>query len=197
MQTILSGIIGFFSLLAGLSGIVGGIILIINGDWILLLQLLFAGAIIPFIMAFAMLPSLIFAGPGTAMLERGNNFFGSILVWLSSVYLGVIFGAWSSYVLFYVFENTTSYWGAIFASFGTSITPIIYMTSKNPIENDQDVISNMTANLSAEVSLFAMIVFAIFYGGAFFDFVTVYVVCFSVLSAIFMIMMNQLFKDHT
>jgi hypothetical protein len=55
----------------------------------------------------------------------------------------------------------------------------------------------MTANLSAEISLFLMIVFAIFYGGVFIDFVTVYVVCFSVLSAIFMIMMNQLFKDHT
>ena len=91
MQTILSGIIVFFSALAGLSGIVGGIILIINGDWILLLKLIFAGVIIPFIMAFAMMPSLIFAGPGAAMLDRGNNFFGSVLVWLSSVYLGVVF----------------------------------------------------------------------------------------------------------
>ena len=197
MQTFLSGIIGFFSVLAGFSGIAGGIILIINGDWILLLQLFFAGVIIPFIMAFAMMPSLIFAGPGAAMLEQGNNFFGSMLVWLSTVYLGAVFGIWSSYVLFYVFENTTSFWGAIFASFGTAIGPIIYMTSKNPIENDQDAISNMTANLSAEISLFVMIAFAIFYGGVFFDYVTVYVVCFSVLSAIFMIMMNQLFKDHT
>ena len=67
---------------------------------------------------------------------------------------GVVFGIWSSYVLFYVFENTTSFWGAIFASFGTAIGPIIYMTSTSPIQNDQDVISNITANLSAEISLF-------------------------------------------
>ena len=70
------------------------------------------------------------------------------------------------------------------------------MTSKNPIENDRDSVNNMTANLSAEVSLFVMIIYAIFYGGVLFDFVTVYVVCFSILAGFFTLMITQLLKEN-
>ena len=196
MQTILSLIIRFFSFLAGFSGIIGIIILLFNGDWALLLKLFLAVIVIPFIMGIAMLPSIIIIGPAAMMLEKGNKFFGSIFVWLGSVYLGLIFGLWSSAVLFYVFQNTNSFWGAIFIVFAVAIAPITYIASKEPMNDEQAIISNISANLSAQVALFAMIAYAIFYGGVFIDFVIIYLICFAIFSVIFMFLFNQIFKEN-
>lgn len=201
MQTILIGIISFFSILfsilAWCSGTIGPIILLINGDWVLLLQLILAGACIPFVMIFAMTPAIIFiTDPAIAMLKKGNNFFGLIRLWLSFVYYGVLFGVWSSCVLLYVFGNASSFWGAILASFSTALAPIYVLLMKDPIKDEQDAISFTTLNLSVEISLFTMMAFAILYGGVFIDFVIVYAACFSILSPIFVMIMDQFSKEY-
>ncbi len=196
MQAVLNLFILFFSFLAGFSGIVGGIILLINGDWSLVFTLVIGAGIAPFIMSFAMMPLFVLAGPGTILIEKGYKFLGEIFLWLSSIYLGLVFGLWSSYVLIYVFENTSSLWGALFASFGTAISPIIFMTSKNPIQTEEDMVANMSANLSAEISLFSMIVYALFYGGDFYDFFIIYLICFAIISGISALAMNLLFNQN-
>ena len=194
MQAILTIVITFFSFLAGFSGLIGGIILLFNGDWFLALILVFIAGIAPFGMSFAMMPALIFAIPAAKLSEQKNFIFlGKFFLWLSSLYFGLVFALWSSYILFYVFETSSSFWGAVFASFGTAISPIIYMTSKTPIQDDLDMISNSMANFSAEVSLFAMIVYAIIYGGTFFDFVFIYMIFFAFLSAIMSIAIDLMF----
>ena len=108
----------------------------------------------------------------------------------------MIFGLWSSAVLFYVFQNTNSFWGAIFTVFAVAIAPITYIASKEPMNNEQDIISNISANLSAQVALFTMITYAIFYGGVFIDFAIIYLICFAIFSVIFMFLFNQIFKEN-
>ena len=70
------------------------------------------------------------------------------------------------------------------------------MTSKNPIQTEEDMVANMSANLSAEISLFSMIVYALFYGGDFYDFFIIYLICFAIISGISALAMNLLFNQN-
>ena len=111
MQIIISLItvaLSIFQIIAGLSGIIGGIILIFSGDWLLALYMLGLAATAPFVLGLVMVPSLIFAGPSGMLLERGQKFFGNVLALLAGVWIAIVFGCYSTTVLFYVFGNASS-----------------------------------------------------------------------------------------
>ena len=141
MERLFSGILTtcfvVFSYLAGFSGILGGILLIISGEWFLLFKLIGVSIVAPFLMVIPILPSGLFALPGAALLENGYKFVGNFMLWLASIYLGLVFGLWSATVLTYVLVSSSTFWGSIFISFGVAIGPLIYMTSKTPIEDDE------------------------------------------------------------
>jgi len=106
MANFIGILIGIFLTLAGLAGFVGGILLIIAGEWSLLFYLIFVSVIAPFLMAIVMLPSMIFALPAVSLEEKGFKLLSNLLAWLGTLYLGFVFAAWSAYVFIYVMNTT-------------------------------------------------------------------------------------------
>lgn len=195
MANLVGTLIGLFSILAGFSGIIGGIFLIIAGEWSLLFYLIFASVIAPFAMAFVMMPSMIFALPAVSLSERGYQFLSTFFAWVASLYLGLVFAAWSAYIFIYVMNTTGTFWGGVFASFGTAISPIAYMASKEPIQNEFDSVNQTLTMLTAQISLLIMVVMGVLNGGTLYEIGTFYMVAFAVLSIIQITISKILFRD--
>ena len=195
MANLVGMLIGLFSILAGFSGIIGGIFLIIAGEWSLLFYLIFASVIAPFAMAFVMMPSMIFALPAVSLSERGYQFLSTFFAWVASLYLGLVFAAWSAYIFIYVMNTTGTFWGGVFASFGTAISPIAYMASKEPIQNEADSVNQTLTMLTAQISLLIMVVMGVLNGGTLYEIGTFYMVAFAVLSIIQINISKILFRD--
>ena len=195
MANLVGMLIGLFSILAGFSGIIGGIFLIIAGEWSLLFYLIFASVIAPFAMAFVMMPSMIFALPAASLSERGYQFLSTFFAWVASLYLGLVFAAWSAYIFIYVMNTTGTFWGGVFASFGTAISPIAYMASKEPIQNEADSVNQTLTMLTAQISLLIMVVMGVLNGGTLYEIGTFYMVAFAVLSIIQITISKILYRD--
>jgi hypothetical protein len=195
LANLVGTLIGLFSILAGFSGIIGGIFLIIAGEWSLLFYLIFASVIAPFAMAFVMMPSMIFALPAVSLSERGYQFLSTFFAWVASLYLGLVFAAWSAYIFIYVMNTTGTFWGGVFASFGTAISPIAYMASKEPIQNEFDSVNQTLTMLTAQISLLIMVVMGVLNGGTLYEIGTFYMVAFAVLSIIQITISKILFRD--
>lgn len=195
MANFIGILIGIFLTLAGLAGFVGGILLIIAGEWSLLFYLIFVSVIAPFLMAIVMLPSMIFALPAVSLEEKGFKLFSNLLAWLGTLYLGFVFAAWSAYVFIYVMNTTETFWGGVFASFGTAISPIAYMASKEPVTDEFDSVNQTLTMLTAQISLLVMVIMGVLNGGSIYDIGTFYIMTFAVLSIIQFIISNILFRE--
>ncbi len=195
MANFIGILIGIFLTLAGLAGFVGGILLIIAGEWSLLFYLIFVSVIAPFLMAIVMLPSMIFALPAVSLEEKGFKLLSNLLAWLGTLYLGFVFAAWSAYVFIYVMNTTETFWGGVFASFGTAISPIAYMASKEPVYDEFDSVNQTLTMLTAQISLLVMVIMGVLNGGSIYDIGTFYIMTFVVLSIIQFIISNILFRE--
>ena len=195
MANFIGILIGIFLTLAGLAGFVGGILLIIAGEWSLLFYLIFVSVIAPFLMAIVMLPSMIFALPAVSLEEKGFKLLSNLLAWLGTLYLGFVFAAWSAYVFIYVMNTTETFWGGVFASFGTAISPIAYMASKEPVYDEFDSVNQTLTMLTAQISLLVMVIMGVLNGGSIYDIGTFYIMTFAVLSIIQFIISNILFRE--
>ena len=193
MANFIGTLIGIFLTLAGLAGFVGGILLIIAGEWSLLFYLIFVSVIAPFLMGFVMMPSIIFALPAVSLGEKGFKLLSNLLAWLGTLYLGFVFAAWSAYVFIYVMNTTETFWGGVFASFGTAISPIAYMASKEPVNNEFDSVNQTLTMLTAQISLLVMVTMGVLNGGSIYDIGTYYIIAFAVLSFIQLIFSKILF----
>ena len=193
MANFIGTLIGIFLTLAGLAGFVGGILLIIAGEWSLLFYLIFVSVIAPFLMGFVMMPSIIFALPAVSLGEKGFKLLSNLLAWLGTLYLGFVFAAWSAYVFIYVMNTTETFWGGVFASFGTAISPIAYMASKEPVNNEFDSVNSTLTMLTAQISLLVMVTMGVLNGGSIYDIGTYYIIAFAVLSFIQLIFSKILF----
>ena len=195
MANFIGILIGIFLTLAGLAGFVGGILLIIAGEWSLLFYLIFVSVIAPFLMAIVMLPSMIFALPAVSLEEKGFKLLSNLLAWLGALYLGFVFAGWSAYVFIYVMNTTETFWGGVFASFGTAISPIAYMASKEPVTDEFDSVNQTLTMLTAQISLLVMVIMGVLNGGSIYDIGTFYIMTFAVLSIIQFIISNILFRE--
>ena len=195
MANLVGVLIGLFSTLAGFSGVIGGILLIIAGEWSLLFYLICASVIAPFGMALAMMPGVIFAFPAVSLEEKGFKLLSRTVAWFGSLYLGVVFAGWSAYIFIYVMNTTSSFWGGVFASFGTAISPIAYMASKEPIQNEFESVNQTLTMLTAQISLLMMLVMGVLNGGTMYEIGTFYMMVFAVLSIIHMTISNLLVTE--
>ena len=179
---VISMLIGVFSILTGFAGTAGAILLIIAGEWQLVLYLLIASLVVPMLMVIPMAPMFIIGMPALWFEERGYRFFVNFFGWLASVYLGLVFALWSSLVFVYVMNSTETFWGGLLAGYGAAIGPILYMLSKNPVNSSFDSISQAFTKLTCEISLLTMIALTYFYGGTMTEVFLYYSVCFAVMS---------------
>ena len=189
---ILINLVGIF---AGFVGFIGGILLISAGEWLLLFYLILAGAIAPFTMAFIMLPSAIISFAAAFLLNKGYKLLAPFFSWLSAMYLGLVFAVWSASIFIYVMNSTETFWGGVFASFGTAISPIFYMASKEQVENDFAQINQTIVMFTAQISLLVMVVMGALNGGTIYEIMTFYALTFAVLSTFHQIFGSFLFKE--
>ena len=146
-------------------------------------------------MAIVMLPSMIFALPAVSLEEKGFKLLSNLLAWLGALYLGFVFAGWSAYVFIYVMNTTETFWGGVFASFGTAISPIAYMASKEPVTDEFDSVNQTLTMLTAQISLLVMVIMGVLNGGSIYDIGTFYIMTFAVLSIIQFIISNILFRE--
>ena len=100
-----------------------------------------------------------------------------------------------AYIFIYVMNTTGTFWGGVFASFGTAISPIAFMASKESVENDYDSVNQTLTMLTAQIALLVMVVMGIIYGGTIYEIGTFYFVSFAVLSAVQVAISSLLFKE--
>lgn len=174
----------YFSILSGLSGLIGGILLILAGEWSLLFYLIIASVFSPFVMAFVMLPSFLIAMPAIFLKSREFKMLSGFFAWIAALYLGLVFAGWSAYVFVYVMNITETFWGGIFASFGTAISPIIFMASKQPVQDAYDATNQVVTNFVVQFSTLIMVIMGVFYGGTLYEIGSYYIVTFAALSLI-------------
>lgn len=114
-------------------GIISGVWLAILGEWGLIgFGILALLAAIPAI-GLALVPGLIFAAPGAAMLEKGNKVGGYFFAILSTIYKVVVLSAWCILLLSYYTTqaNAHSIIPLLIWSYGIAITPIAWLAQKD------------------------------------------------------------------
>ncbi len=76
------------------SGIIGGIWLLLNGGWPLVILGLVYGFLMPYVYALASIPTFLLIPLFTKSVEKGNRFFSSILGFLLSAYNNFLLAWW-------------------------------------------------------------------------------------------------------
>jgi len=185
-------LVTLFYRLASFSGIVGGILLLIAGEWPLLLLLLLGGVFAPYGVSVAMLPSIILSLPAASLMNNGYHFLSKAVVWLGSVYVGLVFAAWSSFIFVYVMNSTETFWGGILASFGTAVSPMAFFSSKEPRETQIDAAAQTLGMLTCQIALLSMIVMGVLNGGSLYEIGTVYFTVYVVLTSLRSILLSAM-----
>ncbi len=183
-----------FSVLASLAGVIGGVLLLIAGDWLLLVFLILEAVIATFAISILILPVAIFIRPANSLQKIGYHFFAKVTDWMASLYLGLLFAIWSAYIFTFVMEYTETFWGGVFASFGTAIAPIAFISSKEFVGTKFASFKQTLFMLNAKIALLIMIVQGVLDDGSFFEAGAFYFIAYAVLSALGILMLSMAFK---
>lgn len=110
-----------------LSGIVGGLWLLVVGGWALLLGGIILGVIMPYV--YALITSPAFALLLGAEKVKHNKFFLSILLFLASLINNLPIAAWTVFI-FGIFLNTKyPLFPLLLSAYATTMSPLSYMVS--------------------------------------------------------------------
>ena len=176
-------------MLSVLSGVIGGILLIIEGEWGLIFCLIIINLVAPLIMGFVLLPAFILDNFARKLFGNGYKLFSIFFSCLQFIYVGVVFAFWSSHIFIYVMNNTETFWGGILVSFGTALNPVFYMDipSKNP-----DIRNPFFVHFLAVMSLFVMMNTAVHNESSLIvmDLVMSYIMVFFTIAAVFITLEN-------
>jgi hypothetical protein len=138
-------IVGLFTLLAipltllnMFGGIISGVWLAVLGDWGSIGYGLFAIISSSFLLAIAMMPSLIFAGPAVYFAGKGVTILFYFFSFLSTLYIVGLITAWSGSVLWFFAERATaeSFIPILVWSFGVALAPWQWMAQKEAQAGD-------------------------------------------------------------
>lgn len=136
-------------------GIVGGIWLIVIGNW----GLLGLGILLMFVSSIALglvlAPGLIFAGPAALLMDRGRNVFGMLFALLGNIYTFVVMTFWCVGCFYVVFRNYYqggSIWPYLLWTYGMATGPWTYMAARE----GQDSIGSSLSAFGACIGAIAM-----------------------------------------
>jgi hypothetical protein len=120
--TILNGF-GFFG---------AGIWLLVIGEWRSVVAGIVISILAPLLLGLAVMPSIIFGGPGIYFAKRGMTIGLYFFSFLSSVYIATIITAWCSGVTFYFMQGAPSraFWPMLIWSYGVATSPWTYMAQR-------------------------------------------------------------------
>lgn len=184
------------SFFTGIGGIIGGIILAFNGDWRILLYGILLSIGGTFILMLPILGVGLFAGPGVALQDSGKKVIGGFLIFLGIVYLSIVFGIWSIWILFAVLAQATSLWGGLLFAYGVAMGPIVYMGSRSGAVTAEEIISNSLSIFSVQIALAVSVIYLIFVVYVnFIDLLIVYSITAVVLAIITYLIIHVISED--
>jgi hypothetical protein len=147
--TVLLGVISVLSLPVMLlnfgGGIVGGIWLLILGNWALLGSGLLSMLISSLALSLALAPGLLFSGPGVLALGRRQYVIGSIALLLENLWTFVVMIVWcvgSFYVVLGSYYTGGSIWPYLLWAYGMATGPWTYMAAR---EGQDSIGSHLSA----------------------------------------------------
>lgn len=164
MEKLFSGFITIFSvpilILNILSGLVGGIWLIISGNWSLFIYGLIYMAISSTIIGLLLMPTLLFAAPAAAFAEKRKYIMFFIFSMLSILYTyGLI--TLSTYFVanFALSVSSAPLWASLLWLYAISLAPWQYMASK-----EQDNTATIMTTFFLSVGTIVLMICVGFFG---------------------------------
>jgi hypothetical protein len=121
------------AILNGFGFFVAGIWLLVIGEWRSVVAGIVISIVAPFFLGLAVLPSMIFGGPGIYFAKRNLTIGLYFFSFLSSIYIAVIITAWCGGVTFYFMQNVPShaFWPMLIWSYGVATSPWTYMAQRD------------------------------------------------------------------
>ena len=134
---VLTGIISVLSIPVMLlnfgGGIVGGIWLMVIGNWSLFGLGILSMFVSSFCLGFALMPGLLFAAPAAMAFQRHRYFIGSVCALLGNLYTFAVMIVWCVgcfYVVFRSYYQGGSIWPYLLWAYGMATGPWAYMAAR-------------------------------------------------------------------
>jgi hypothetical protein len=146
-----------------LGSIVSGIWLAILGDWWAIVQGIIFLFTSHFLLAFALMPSMLFALPAVYFLDKGKTFWLAVSVTLSSGYILALITVWCCWIFFLFMQNATGsdFIPRLIWSYGVAIGPWSYMASKDQGPESEGFAASL-ATFLAELAYITIMVVVLF-----------------------------------
>lgn len=131
MQALVALFIVPLTLLNAFGGIASGIWLAVLGEWWAIGYGLL-GLFAPFLLAFVLVPGLIFAAPAGLLLFKGRYLLAIPLLFLNQFYTSAVVTLWCLLVFYFFITkaNTDTFWPLLIWSYGVALGPWMYMAQK-------------------------------------------------------------------
>lgn len=131
MQALIALLVVPLMLLNFLGGTASGIWLAVLGEWWAIAYGI-AALFSHFLLAFVMMPALIFIGPASFLHAKGRMFLAFPFVLLSQVYTYGVITAWCLFVFYFFISRAShdAFWPLLIWSYGVALGPWMYMTQK-------------------------------------------------------------------
>lgn len=123
-------------------GIAGGIWLIVEGEWQVLLACVAYGVLSPIALGLAVMPGLVFAVPSGALLERGHVVLGAILGLPAIIWTQLIMAGSCLLVVWWVSGqwHVGAPWPYLLCAYAAATAPWTYLAQKE-IQSGNDAAS--------------------------------------------------------
>jgi hypothetical protein len=129
VQTLLAILVAPLGLLNVFGDVVSGVWLAILGEWWAIGYGFAALATSTYLLSFAMMPGLLFASPGVALVERGRTLLALPFLFLNELYTCAVISIWClfAFVLFMSRATHSSFWPLLIWSHGVAVGPWQYL----------------------------------------------------------------------
>lgn len=145
-----------------LGGVISGIWLAFLGEWGQIIRGIIFIIVSGFAISFALMPSLIFAGPATLAMERGKKIIGIFLSSLAVFYTVSLITIWCIWImwLFVRSANESSLIPLLIWSYGVALAPWMWLAQKDQQAggNEFSIFTTFFAQISY---ILAMIMFVL------------------------------------
>ncbi len=144
-----------------LGGIISGIWLVILGEWGEIVRGIIFIVVSGFAISFALMPSLLFAGPAAMAIERGKKILGIFLGSLSVLYTVALISVWCIWIMWLFVSSATdsSLIPLLIWSYGVALAPWMWLAQKDQQGGGGNEYSMFTIFFAQVSYILAMVMF--------------------------------------
>jgi len=156
----LTGLMVPIMILNILGGIISGIWLAILGEWGEIIRGIIFMVVSGFAISFALMPSLLFAGPAAIAIEKGKKILGIFFGSLSVLYTVALITVWCIWIMWLFVSSATenSLIPLLIWSYGVALAPWMWLAQKDQ-EGGGNEFSTFTTFFAQVAYILGMIMF--------------------------------------